>query len=121
MNRGLPFYVESVDDSNDACVVLMSGGRSLALQLSGDCCSQSYFPPESLADLRGLVGETIVSLEQVDSTRTDTGGGRNDSTDWFCLKITTDKQSVSVDWRNDSNGYYSGWLDIIVTDPAVRR
>jgi len=31
---------------------------------------------------------------------------------YYGLKITTEKGRAMIDYRNDSNGYYGGWLGL---------
>jgi len=35
-----------------------------------------------------------------------------DEVQYYGLKITTDKGRCTLDYRNDSNGYYGGWANI---------
>jgi len=102
-------------EAKEAEVELLSFnyGDKIVLKLEADCCSESYFTPESMELLRSLEGETITSLERVASERPGGGiGGRQESTCWHALLVRTNKRSFTVDWRNDSNGYYDGSLTI---------
>lgn len=102
------------------CVDFKSGDDVLRLQLFGECCSESYFEANSVEDLKALVGETIVKIEKVESAIPEKGGGDIDSlTRYSALKITTNKQSITVDWRNESNGYYSGWCTLYLNGNRI--
>jgi hypothetical protein len=111
----IAFKIAKVDVPSDYQVRLLNAeDKGVELLLEADCCSTSYFTPESLADLKGLVGATLIELEEVQEkywghkyTNTD-----DTRTRYHALLIKTDKQSLTVDWRNDSNGYYDGNLDI---------
>ena len=86
------------------------GSKDIKITLSGDCCSKSYFDADSLKDIAGLVGEYLVSVE--DRFIREEQGGTQEYSKISALVLTTDKQSVSVMWRNDSNGYYSGSVEV---------
>lgn len=95
----------------ESATIHMHGGATLRLVLDGDCCSSSYFTKE--AQFADLVGAKILAFEEVDSSpdgfeEYDLDG--TDSLSWHFLKVTTDKGHVTIDWRNDSNGYYDGTL-----------
>jgi hypothetical protein len=81
-------------------------GSTIELWLDGDCCSNSEFEEQSFTDLCLLVGETLLSVEEVDSDIEDEGN----EVVWSALLVRTNWSSITVDWRNTSNGYYSGWF-----------
>lgn len=84
-------------------------GRRLHLRLDGDCCSSSYFT--DLEQFNELIGATIQNIEERDGesvlakTKTLTSVA---NVSWHFLVLETDKGHVTIDWRNDSNGYYDG-------------
>lgn len=83
-------------------------GESVGFAVLGECCSRSFFDQDSLDDVAGLKGDVLVSVEDriVRSSRDQNG----DFTKHHALVITTNKQSITVMWRNESNGYYDGIL-----------
>lgn len=86
-------------------------GCEYRINLDGDCCSSSYFSPEGEEAIRDLAGKTIRSVEHRDgpsSNNPDKKYEDNDCTIWSFLFFETDQGSITIDWRNDSNGYYSG-------------
>lgn len=97
-------------DGSKAVLRFVGGGR-LTLELEGDCCSQSYFTKE--AQFADLVGAKIIAVEEVEQPDdfVEYNTENTESLIWSFLKFTTDKGHFTVDWRNDSNGYYSGWLE----------
>lgn len=74
----------------------------------GECCSETWF-----ADIIGvdcLLGGTVVSVEDLplDDYNTDDGRGTQEVDRAYGHKITTEKGSCDVVYRNSSNGYYGG-------------
>lgn len=120
------FVIKSVEVQDSSNVILHSETDNILLHLEGDCCSSSYFDDGSVQDIRDLVGERLMSIESVgwtcpDSDPCQCNGGYGDGrTDHMALILKTDKQSISALWRNDSNGYYSGWLETAINGKSTR-
>lgn len=76
---------------------------------AGDCCSHSWV--ENLDDF-GTSGK-FVKVEEVDSkfVATDDQLAQADCLSLYCTKILTTEGEVLIDYRNDSNGYYGGYLN----------
>jgi hypothetical protein len=79
----------------------------LYFELAGGCCSESWW-----SDVRGLstlMGRPVVSVAtediEVDDSRT-----RQESDDMTRYTLTTRDGKSEFEWRNSSNGYYSGWM-----------
>jgi hypothetical protein len=85
----------------DQVILTLADGRTLWLALDGDCCSHSYYADPKQFD--ELIGATIQQIEERDG-KEEQGG----EVSWHFLVFTTDKGHVTIDWRNDSNGYYDG-------------
>lgn len=122
----LNFIVENVEFSPGSGSALLhsSDHRTLRIELEGDCCSSSFFDNESKLDLRDILGHRIVKIEDgafppgVEPAPDYEG---SDSTSNHCLLIATDKTSLSVLWRNESNGYYDGWADLFIDGEKIDR
>ena len=104
-----PFTIKSVFTSSSSVEIISEEGQSLVIEIDGDCCSSSYFDDNDQADLQGLIGEQLREAEDVESRISDGGDDPYYTTLYYCVKFTTDKQSISVNWRNESNGFYAGY------------
>ncbi len=83
----------------------------IEIRAEGDCCSYSWI--EHIENVEYLIGATIISVEDIDMP--DLGAMSNhECVKYYGLKIVTTKGSVQLDYRNSSNGYYGGDLDIMV-------
>ena len=101
--------------SNDSETLSLSfrDGGSADLVTEGDCCSTTWI--ESIDTPEYLKG-TIQAIENIDmpslgNTPTPKRG-YVDEVQYYGLKITTDKGSAVIDYRNDSNGYYGGSINL---------
>jgi len=102
--------ITSVDVQGADADVELSGGSTIRMHLDGDCCSSSRFTDPKQFD--ELVGATIIEVEerfgQSDNNLPAPEG--SDVISWHFLVFKTDKGHVTIDWHNDSNGYYDGTL-----------
>lgn len=109
--------VVSVKVDGDEAVIRTVGGGTLLLRLDGDCCSHSYFTKD--AQFEDLIGAKILSAEEV-WEESGFAPYNEDSSwatyKWHFLKFATDKGYVTIDWRNESNGYYDGSLTVRFED-----
>ena len=114
------FIIENIIPSSRRLEFISTRGDSLVVNLIGDCCSLSYFDPASCLDVESLMGETLMDIES-NETRSERDVDGAEKRIHYALIVRTDKQSVSLMWRNDSNGYYSGWTEIQVNGVEVNR
>jgi hypothetical protein len=75
----------------------------------GDCCSYSWFEHCDAGDV--LQDCTLTAFEDFSMD------SKNDPSGYEVilinmLKFTTSKGYCTIEFRNSSNGYYSGWADI---------
>lgn len=119
-------FVSSVVTDLGRAELHFSDGRVLHLTLAGDCCSSSSwtYPGQFLE----LVGSTIQEIhdregESRDDLETEFRGTEDgkgtDSLEWHFLVFLTDRGHITIDWHNDSNGYYGGSIDARVESPGV--
>jgi hypothetical protein len=101
--------VVNVIDAGAVSLVL-DNGQVLQIDLEGDCCSSSYFADvKQFDELKGATIQSIEERDEASSTPLAKPEDDNDSSvSWHFLVFTTDKGHVTIDWRNDSNGYYDG-------------
>ncbi len=81
----------------------------LTLQLTGGCCSSSYFDKDSGADAKALTGSTLTSIE---SSYISSDGDADIDVKTYALLLRTSESSCSLMWHNSSNGYYSGDIEV---------
>jgi hypothetical protein len=79
--------------------------KYIILRAIGDCCSYSWFEFNNESFMSSLLNKCIKEIIVGD----ELGDG--------CLKIMpvtiiTDNGKVNFELKNESNGYYSGWIEI---------
>lgn len=82
------------------------GDETIIVRADGDCCSHSWI--ENVQGVEQLIGSPVVSVEDIDMP--DLGNGDSECITYYGCKITTRKGFCVIDFRNESNGYYGGWL-----------
>lgn len=79
----------------------------------GDCCSETWF-----ADITGvsaMLGGTVQTAEEVsmDGYNVEDGRTRQEYDEAYGYKLTTDKGYADIVFRNSSNGYYGGSIELL--------
>lgn len=113
----------------------LADGSAWEFTLDADCCSHSAFTVEGLAALKELTGSTILEVEDRDGGVTGEANETHEASkgdvpawahnynddycqSWHFLVFKTDRGHVTVDWRNESNGYYDGSCYL---NPSAKR
>lgn len=110
----------SLDKSSDHIEFTFTDGSRKAYSVEGDCCSQSWI--EHLEMPNDVVGAVILSVEDGDSVpwdnhecvpydwETRAEGCGHDVLCVYKTSFNTNRGSIVLEYRNDSNGYYGGSL-----------
>ena len=85
----------------------------IAYDAWGDCCSETWF-----ADITGvgaLIGGTVQTADEVsmDGYNVEDGRTRQECDEAYGYKLTTDKGYADIVFRNSSNGYYGGSIELL--------
>ncbi len=82
----------------------------------GDCCSETWF-----ADIVGvhcLLGATVLDSQDISLPYVEDGRCRQEYDQFYGVKLMTDKGYVDIVYRNSSNGYYGGSIELCENDLA---
>ena len=101
----------SIDDDAQHWLVLHTDAGDMALEAEGDCCSESWFYEiTGLADLFGHAitgGETTPGVDATDDIT------RQEYDQIYSLTLeAAGAGRADIVFRNSSNGYYGGWLNV---------
>lgn len=88
----------------------------IAYDAWGDCCSESWF-----ADITGvsaLLYGTVQTVDEVsmEGYNVEDGRSRQGYDEAYGYKLITDKGCVDIVFRNSSNGYYGGSIELMQRD-----
>lgn len=113
----------------DGAVLYLDNGDAWEFKLDGDCCSSSEYTPEGLGAFQDLLGRRIQKVEDRHGGNVGYRGDEgelnprvqklarqyppSESDSWHFLIFETDRGHVTVDWRNQSNGYYDGSISLV--------
>lgn len=96
-------------DSAKHNIKFVCEGGEVTAQCDADCCSHTWVENVSLPAL-GLPA-TVLSVEDLDGLPEDKWDeDQCGLTQFYGLKIVTDRGELLLDYRNESNGYYGGSL-----------
>lgn len=103
----------AVSDDQSVLTFRIEGGEDVSYYADGDCCSESWF-----ADITGvaaLLGGTVTAADSVDleGYNVEDGRCRQDYDEAYGWKLTTDKGYADIVFRNSSNGYYGGSIELV--------
>lgn len=105
----------SVSRPDDHFTLLFSDGTDKTYSVAGDCCSASWIEHFTVPDDLFPSGLTILSVEEADGVPFDghkcsKESCRHDSLAVYNTRFHTDRGDIVLEYRNDSNGYYGGYL-----------
>lgn len=110
--------IVNIDAAEGGEVVRLTfdNGDAYEMYHSQDCCESVYI--ESIVgDLQDLVGEPLITAEEVRHEGENPEGVEipeyQDSFTWTFYKFSTRKGYVDIRWYGGSNGYYSESVDIV--------
>ena len=86
--------------------------------VDADCCSHTWI--ESVIEESALVGYTITAIDDLELPNNEPANGNEKTTtenyeeemSFYGLAITTERGKCVLDYRNSSNGYYGGSMDV---------
>ena len=115
----------NLDKEADRITFAFQDGTQRSYGVEGDCCSRSWIEHlEMPVDVKGAVIQSVEdgdgipwdnhqcveSVYDGDKREYSTEGCGHESLSVYSTKFQTDKGTVALEYRNDSNGYYGGYL-----------
>lgn len=98
-----------LEGEKDKVVFEMADSSKHTFTVEGDCCSHSWI--EHLEMPNDLHGATLLSVEDGGvATPPGTDESKFDCLQVYETRFRTDRGDVVLEYRNDSNGYYGGYL-----------
>jgi hypothetical protein len=101
--------INSVVVSDDKeLIIFETDTHTYIYNAEADCCSHSWI--EYVEDIDNVIGQTITKIEEKDISRGE--GGGHECLDVMNYDLYTEKGICKIDFRNSSNGFYGGNLEI---------
>lgn len=97
--------LKSVSFTESDLTIELTNGKVLKYYAEGDCCSSSYI--ESIDNFEALQNTLLISTESVSGEQKDFD---YETHKWTFYKFKTTKGDATLSFRNESNGYYNGYL-----------
>ncbi len=82
----------------------------------GDCCSETWFA--DIVGVQCLLGATVLDSQDISLPYVEDGRCRQEYDQFYGVKLMTDKGYVDIVYRNSSNGYYGGSIELCENDLA---
>lgn len=108
--------------SDDTILVFDTDSGLIGYETQGDCCSSSWF--ESITGVEALLGQTVQTETQIDMPEPKEREYKNDH---YCEalqdygeKLTTQKGYIDIVYRNSSNGFFGGWINLMSSIPDIQ-
>ncbi len=121
IHTGSPFEsligrtVTGAKTDGGAILVIDTVDGPISYVAEGDCCSNSWF--YRVLDLNNLIGQKVAAVvEGRDDVDADDGMTQQDSDSVYSYCILSATGGCEVTFRNSSNGYYGGWLNVSQDD-----
>ena len=104
-----------LEDDGRSITFFFDDGSLKKLYAYDDCCSYTWI--ESLDNEDAWKDATVINCEDIEMPNLgNIPGGRfkeiDDCVQYYGMKITTNKGVCVIDYRNSSNGYYGGSLEL---------
>ena len=84
-----------------------SNGETTSFSVDGDCCSSSYF--NDILGVKNLLGQKVLQHLSRDLPHEDYNGDL-ECISYYGASVGTINGYFDVIFRNESNGYYGGWM-----------
>jgi hypothetical protein len=87
----------------------MADGSRLGFAAEGDCCSRSWI--EHVSNVEQVLDAVVLRIEYIDLPDAVPSPPEDVEVEViYGTKIHTDKGYLLIEYRNNSNGYYGGYL-----------
>jgi len=98
-----------IEPGEHTLAFVCEGGMVVEWEAEGDCCSETWFADILNPEAINSGGAVVLSVEEIPNiVAVDDGRGRQDSDQFYGVKITTVLGTCTIIYRNSSNGYYGG-------------
>lgn len=98
-----------INEDNTCLWFVTTKGDIYTFFSEGDCCSHSWF--EHIANVDELLLQEVLSVESWAPVPKEGDTPESESQQPYGYRLKTKAGSCDIDMRNESNGYYGGWVN----------
>lgn len=105
----------SLKINGDQTVLMIESIDEIFMFLAeGDCCSETWFA--EIIGVNYLIGATVLKVDNLDLPDYNLNDGkcRQAKDTVYGIRLITDKGETDIIYRNSSNGYYGGSIQLLV-------
>lgn len=103
----------AVSEDQSQLIFLTYDDKVIPWKVEGDCCSWSYWA--DLTGMRAFDNDAVVTaIDSIPMPQTQTG--KDELTQVYGYLVTTTRGKCTIAFRNESNGYYGGWAELVEGD-----
>tara|TARA_R110000868_G_scaffold66014_3_gene196968 strand:- start:3348 stop:3761 length:414 start_codon:yes stop_codon:yes gene_type:complete len=104
------FISAEINEDNTVIKLTEKSGDLYYLMATGDCCSETWM--ENVTGTKDLLNNEILEVKGTDLG--EAPGTRQDYDQKYSFIIKTKKGNFEIEYRNSSNGYYGGSMDLAI-------
>lgn len=100
-----------INDDQSLLVFDHPDNSHTAYETEADCCSETWFA--DIVGVDALIGSTVLKADAMEAMQEVVDGRcRQDYDLFYGVKLITTNGYVDIVYRNSSNGYYGGSIDL---------
>jgi hypothetical protein len=98
-------------------MIFVTNTGALRYRTYGDCCSTTWFA--DIVGIKQLIGHTVTKAEEINVPIPEGDvRERSEEDQNYGIRLTTDGGVCDIVYRNASNGYYGGSIDLVKELPT---
>jgi len=101
------------DKEMESSIVFITDENKINYYLEADCCSTSYI--DSFKGINNLLNQKVISMKELEQTEEVIAEWQYIRT--HPVEIITEKGKALFTYKNNSNGYYNGWIKLTDNPP----
>ena len=97
-------------NDDQSVLVFDTDDGAIVYETEGDCCSETWF--SDILNISNIINETVIAVRKLELPDVEDDRSRQEYDRVYGFALDTKKGSCEVIFRNSSNGYYGGSIDL---------
>jgi len=113
VNKLINKTCHKVEDKTEEVIFHLDNDEKVIFSAYGECCSDSWIEHcETMTSPEKILSFEEISIDSYDEYHTKKRIDETmDDLKFYFYEVKTEKGSYKIEMRNNSNGYYGGWLE----------